>query len=112
MLVDAPRGETTGFTTWYASLWFDERSTLNAFQSLLGVRRFFGVAEDETLEVDVGDHRDLRVLGDLGERLGVVLARAGDAHDVATGRGELGDLLEGRVDVGGQRRGHRLDRDR
>lgn len=50
MLVDAPRGETTGFTTWYASLWFDERSTLNAFQSLLGVRRFFGVAEDETLE--------------------------------------------------------------
>jgi hypothetical protein len=50
MLVDAPSGETTGFTTWYASLWFDERSTLNAFQSLLGVRRFFGVAEDETLE--------------------------------------------------------------
>ncbi|MBN8656225.1 MAG: restriction endonuclease [Anaerolineae bacterium] len=50
MLVDAPRGETTGFTTWYASLWFDERSTLNAFQSVLGVRRFFGVAEDETLE--------------------------------------------------------------
>lgn len=50
MLVDAPRGETTGFTTWYASLWFDERSTLNAFQSLLGVRRFFGVTEDETLE--------------------------------------------------------------
>lgn len=50
MLVDAPRGETTGFTTWYASLWFDERTTLNAFQSLLGVRRFFGVAEDETLE--------------------------------------------------------------
>lgn len=50
MLVDAPRGETTGFATWYASLWFDERTTLNAFQSLLGVRRFFGVAEDETLD--------------------------------------------------------------
>lgn len=50
MLVDAPRGVTTGFTTWYASLWFDERATLNAFQSLLGARRFFGVAEDETLE--------------------------------------------------------------
>jgi hypothetical protein len=50
MLVYAPRGETTGFTTWYASLWFEERSTLNAFQSLLGVRRFFGVAEEETLE--------------------------------------------------------------
>lgn len=49
MLVDAPRGETTGFTTWYASLWFDERVTLNAFHSLLGVKRFFGVAEEETL---------------------------------------------------------------
>lgn len=50
MLVFAPRGETTGFTTWYASLWFEERATLNAFQSLLGVKRFFGVEENETLE--------------------------------------------------------------
>ena len=64
------------------------------------------------LEVDVGDHRDLRVLGDLRQRLGVVLARAGDPDDVAAGRGELGDLLERRVDVGGQRRRHRLHRDR
>ena len=46
------------------------------------------------LEVDVGDHRDLRVLGDLGQRVGVVLAQAGDPDDVATGSGELGDLLE------------------
>jgi len=50
MLVFAPRGETTGFATWYASLWFEERTTLNAFQSLLGVKRFFGVEDDETLE--------------------------------------------------------------
>ena len=47
------------------------------------------------LEVDVGDDRDLRVLGDLGERVGVVLARAGHPHDVAAGGRELGDLLEG-----------------
>ena len=64
------------------------------------------------LEVDVGDDRDLRVLRDLRQRVGVVLARARDAHDVAARGGELGDLLEGRVDVGGQRRGHRLHRDR
>ena len=32
----------------------------------------------------------------------------GDPHDLAAGRGELGDLLQRRVDVGGQRRGHRL----
>jgi len=50
MLVDAPRGGTTGFATWYASLWFEERATLNSFFSLLGARRFFGVDENETLE--------------------------------------------------------------
>ena len=36
----------------------------------------------------------------------------GHPHDVAAGRGQLGDLLEGRVDVGGQRGRHRLDGDR
>lgn len=50
MLVDAPRGETTGFSTWYANLWFDEPITLRAFRSLLGARRFFGVPDEETLE--------------------------------------------------------------
>jgi hypothetical protein len=24
MLVDAPRGNTTGFASWYATLWFEE----------------------------------------------------------------------------------------
>ena len=55
------------------------------------------------LEVDVGDDRDLAVRGDLGQGLGVVLARAGDPDDVAAGGGQLGDLLQGGVDVGGQR---------
>ena len=64
------------------------------------------------LEVDVGDHRELRVLRDLGERVGVVLAGAGHPDDVAPGGGELGDLLERAVDVGGQRRRHRLHGDR
>lgn len=49
MLVYAPRGETTGFASWYGSLWLDEPITLRAFHSLLGVRRFFGVADDSTL---------------------------------------------------------------
>ncbi|WP_434130694.1 Eco57I restriction-modification methylase domain-containing protein [Methylocaldum sp. GT1BB] len=49
MLVYAPRGETTGYASWYASLWLDEAITLRAFHSLLGVRRFFGVAADSTL---------------------------------------------------------------
>src|SRR5207237_10690850 len=50
MLVDAPPNETTGFASWYAALWLEEPITLRAFRSLLGVRRFFGVPDDETLE--------------------------------------------------------------
>jgi methylase of polypeptide subunit release factors len=50
MLVDAPRDETTGFASWYAALWLEERLTLRAFRSLLGAPRFFGVAEKDTLE--------------------------------------------------------------
>ena len=49
MLVFAPRGETTGYASWYGTLWLDEPITLRAFHSLLGVRRFFGVATDSTL---------------------------------------------------------------
>ena len=64
------------------------------------------------LEVDVGDDRDLRVAGDLRQGVGVVLARAGDPHDVAAGGGQLGDLLQGGVDVGRRGRAHRLHRDR
>ncbi len=55
MLVDAPKGETTGFASWYATLWFEEPLTLRAFRSLLGVHRFFSVAEGETLEAMLKD---------------------------------------------------------
>lgn len=50
MLVNAPRGETTGFATWYANLWIEERITLQSFRSLLHSSRFFGVPEPETIE--------------------------------------------------------------
>ncbi|MBK8538938.1 MAG: hypothetical protein IPL60_02870 [Ardenticatenia bacterium] len=36
MLVDAPRGGTTAFISWYARLWLDERLTQRALRSLLG----------------------------------------------------------------------------
>ena len=49
MIVSAPRGETTGFASWYADLWMQEPLTLRAFHSLLHLRRFLGVAEPETL---------------------------------------------------------------
>ena len=50
MLVNAPRDETTGYASWYASLWLEEPLTLRAFRSLLSARRFFSVPENETLE--------------------------------------------------------------
>jgi hypothetical protein len=55
MLVDGPKGETTGFITWDATFWAEEPLTLRAFRSLLGVHRFFGVADGETLEAMLKD---------------------------------------------------------
>lgn len=49
LLVAARPGETTSFITWDAGLWSEEPLTLQAFVSLLGIGRFFGVAENETL---------------------------------------------------------------
>ena len=50
MLVDAPKGETSGYASWYSNLWLEEPITLRAFRSFLGLHRFFGVDEKETLE--------------------------------------------------------------
>lgn len=43
MLVNAPSGETTGYASWYSSLWLEEPITLRAFRTLLSATRFFGV---------------------------------------------------------------------
>ena len=64
------------------------------------------------LEVDVCNNRDAGLARDLRQGIGVVLARHRDAHDLAARCCELGDLLQGRIDVGRQRRAHRLDADR
>ncbi len=50
ILVDAPKGETTGYASWYAEIWQDEPITLRAFRSLLSASRFFNVPDDQTLE--------------------------------------------------------------
>ncbi|VBS33503.1 Methylase of polypeptide chain release factors [Burkholderia pseudomallei] len=49
LLVAAKPGETTSYITWDAGLWSEEPLTLRAFVALLGVSRFFGVAENEAL---------------------------------------------------------------
>lgn len=50
MLVNAPKNETTGYVSWYANLWLEEKDTLRAFRTLLGADRLFSVPEGETLE--------------------------------------------------------------
>lgn len=50
MLVHAPRGETTGFASWYGSLWIEEKITLRAFRSLLSAQSFFNRPDNETPE--------------------------------------------------------------
>ena len=49
MLVYAPQGQGSSYISWYSHLWVEERVTLRAFRSLLGVERFFAVEESETL---------------------------------------------------------------
>ena len=49
-LVHAPLDDAVSTTTWDAELWLDERETLDLFVATLGVQRFFGVDETETLE--------------------------------------------------------------
>ncbi|MGK7952967.1 MAG: hypothetical protein AB4368_30305 [Xenococcaceae cyanobacterium] len=49
MLVYAPQAQSSSFISWYSHLWIEEKVTLRAFRSLLGVRRFFAVEAEETL---------------------------------------------------------------
>ncbi len=45
-IVHAPVREMSSAISWYARFWFQEPQTLQAFSSLLGVRRFFGPASE------------------------------------------------------------------
>jgi Eco57I restriction-modification methylase/MmeI, target recognition domain len=74
MLVDAPRNETTGFASWYASLWLEEKITLQAFRSLLGVHRFFSVSETETLQAMLAE--SAKHQQEVTEQLGLQVRRA------------------------------------
>lgn len=99
VLVDAPHGETPAYVTWYASLWTEERVTLQAFRSLLGVRRFFASAEDETLEHMLAD--SVQYQAEVTDQLGAqvrraveVLIQALDKADADAGRKLLRDIPE------------------
>ena len=98
-LVSAPRGETTGFASWYADLWMQEPLTLRAFHSLLHLRRFVGVAEQDTLPaLFVESSKDQQEVTDqLGYQVRQaveVLVQAFDRIDAEAGRTLLSDVSE------------------
>lgn len=99
MLVDAPKGDTTGFASRYATLWFEENVTPRAFRAPLGVSRFFPVADEDTLEAmlvesaksqqEVTDPLGLRV-----RRAVEVLIQSLDRADQGHGRALSADVPE------------------
>ncbi len=98
MLVDAPKGETTGYSSWYASGWFDETITLQAFRSLLSAGRFFNVPDDQTLEalLTQSASNQQEVTDQLGyqvRRAVEVLIHSLDRADQDYGRELLADVL-------------------
>lgn len=70
-VVDAPVGGATGVAIWDASLWLEERLTLDAFTTLLGVRRFFSVADTDTLEAMLSEsaNAEAEVTDQLGKQV-------------------------------------------
>ncbi|MBL9164623.1 MAG: hypothetical protein JNL18_17985 [Planctomycetaceae bacterium] len=100
MLVDAPKGETTGYASWYASLWLEEPLTLRAFRSLLSASRIFGVSEDQTLEelLKKSASNQQEVTDQLGYQVRKaveVLIHSLDKADQDFGRSLLADVPEG-----------------
>lgn len=95
MLVDAPKGDTTGFSSWYASLWFEESVTLRAFRSLLGVSRFFSVADDDTLEAMLKESAEHQ--HEVTDQLGLQVRRAVEVLIQSLDRADRDDKILGGV---------------
>ncbi|HGE2012846.1 type IIL restriction-modification enzyme MmeI [Pseudomonas aeruginosa] len=95
MLVDAPVGAVSTFASWYARLWGQERLTLQAFLTLLGIRRFFG-PDDETLPSMLDE--SLQHQEEVTDALGEQVRRAVEVLIQALGkedREQSGTLLQG-----------------
>lgn len=95
-LINAPVDAPSGKTVWYARFWFQEPATLKAFQSLLGVRRCFGPA-DQTLEAlldeSLKDQEEVTdTLGEQVRRATEVLIQALDRADQDRNRELLRDV--------------------
>ncbi|MFH2122755.1 MAG: N-6 DNA methylase [Pseudomonadota bacterium] len=96
MLVNAPVGNTSSHVSWYARLWFQEPVTLRAFQSLIGVRRWFGPEEESLpamLEESLQHHEEVTdTLGEQVKRAVEVLVQCLDKADLDRNRELLHDV--------------------
>lgn len=73
MLVDAPVGAVTTFASWYARIWGQEPTTLQAFVHLLGIRRFF---VDVSEQLPALFDRSLKYQDEVTDALGEQVRRA------------------------------------
>jgi hypothetical protein len=96
MLVNAPKGETTGFISWYSELWQDEPLTLRAFTTLLRAGRFFGPTEgalEALLQASADDQQAVTdTLGNQVRDAVELLVQALDHADQDAGRALLQDV--------------------
>ncbi|WP_317932077.1 Eco57I restriction-modification methylase domain-containing protein [Halioxenophilus sp. WMMB6] len=96
MLIDAPEGGVTTYASWYARIWSQEPITLQAFVTLLSIRRFF-LDESQQLPALIDEslkHQDevTDALGDQVRRAVEVLVQALDKADQDRDRELLKDV--------------------
>lgn len=94
MIVNAPVGGVSGYGAWLARLWWQEPITLKAFQSLLGVRRFFGSPEST---LDILLERSSAFQEEVTDTLGEQVRRAVEILIQSLGRADQdrnGELLK------------------
>lgn len=102
VLVWAPRRASAGWATWVSSLFAEERTLFDAFVGLLGSRRFFGVAQDDTLEALFAESASAQA--ELTDQLGrqvraavELLVSAMSRADRASGHALLKDVLDNEI---------------
>ena len=98
-LVSVREGDNPGFATWWASLWREEKITLQAFRTLLGQSRFVSVPAEETLagllDRSAEDQREVTTkLGNQTLDAVEILIRTIDQIDRDTGGELLADVAE------------------
>jgi hypothetical protein len=96
LLIDAPVGSVVTYASWYARLWGQEPLTLQAFLTLLGIRRFFVDASEQlpALFDESLQHQEevTDALGEQVRRAVEVLIQSLDKEDLNSARTLLQDV--------------------